>query len=225
MYCHPSLDVALPLASDVSDCGSSEDLSSDCTDRQTSSSMATSSPVHIDDLRRHTSCLSGCWSSECSTAPSSGGCPVTLPTQVDLHVFIAGDSRPLPAMPGSPATPPSQQRSSEPTSHRPLCLDFLNGKCHRQRAQCRYYHPQPEELALMAPATAAPGTDPAAANTVHDPARPICEVWALTGFCKYGPRCWKQHPQLSAQSSAPVAEPITLKFQQWLQSRLQQPAA
>lgn len=45
------------------------------------------------------------------------------------------------AAPSSPAVA-ALHRGSELVPPRPLCLDFLNGKCRRQRAYCRYYHPQ-----------------------------------------------------------------------------------
>eukprot|EP00668_Euglena_longa_P007203 GGOE01008616.1.p1 GENE.GGOE01008616.1~~GGOE01008616.1.p1 ORF type:complete len:259 (-),score=41.82 GGOE01008616.1:647-1387(-) len=92
---------------------------------------------------------------------------------------------------------------------RPLCLDFLNGNCGRQRSHCRYYHPTPEEAVGLFTSPLQP----------VNPLRPICEVWALTGFCKFGARCWKQHPERVAQADAPVAEPVTRKFQEWLLSQ------
>jgi len=50
----------------------------------------------------------------------------------------------------------------------------------------------------------------------------ICEVWALTGFCKFGQKCWKEHPKfVDVQLDQNVAEPVTKKFQEWLQSRSQ----
>ena len=46
----------------------------------------------------------------------------------------------------------------------------------------------------------------------------ICEVWLLTGFCKFGDACWKQHlPRW--QATPKVAEPLTKKFQGWMEGR------
>eukprot|EP00667_Euglena_gracilis_P012082 EG_transcript_12364 len=193
-------------------------------------------PIRTETSQRRTSCLSDSGSSECPSIPSIASSPtVRLETPIHLlnHAIppclgaAAGSHLQPLAAPSSPAVA-ALHRGSELVPSRPLCLDFLNGKCRRQRAYCRYYHPQPEEVTLLAPATASPDAataTPAAAGTVNDPTRPVCEVWALTGFCKYGPRCWKQHPQLSVQLSPSVAEPITYKFQQWLQSRLQEPSS
>ena len=87
---------------------------------------------------------------------------------------------------------------------RPLCLDFLNGNCGRLRAHCRYYHPEPGELLTQEQQKKAG----------------VCEVWALTGFCKFGDKCWKKHP--APGPTAPttcIAEPLTRKFQGWMQSQ------
>eukprot|EP00668_Euglena_longa_P010433 GGOE01012630.1.p1 GENE.GGOE01012630.1~~GGOE01012630.1.p1 ORF type:complete len:334 (+),score=37.02 GGOE01012630.1:59-1003(+) len=193
------------------------------------------SHIQSDALRRRTSCLSDCGSSECSSIPSIGGSPTTFRVEsqgsfqrqsVHHCMTVPGSHKQSrQALVTSPTTS-TPCRSPEPPAARPLCLDFLNGKCGRQRAHCRYYHPQPGDVTLVVPPNSPGPACPTAAvaGTVNDPARPICEVWALTGFCKYGPRCWKQHPQLTAQLASPVAEPITHKFQQWLQTRLQAPS-
>eukprot|EP00667_Euglena_gracilis_P008944 EG_transcript_9070 len=109
------------------------------------------------------------------------------------------------AIGGAPVAPPAGER-------RQLCLDFLNGKCARHRSRCRFYHPEPTEISVTSADNTGLGT--------FDPSRPICEVWTLTGFCKFGPRCWKQHPQLAAQLATPLAEPVTQKFREWLQRRV-----
>eukprot|EP00667_Euglena_gracilis_P026971 EG_transcript_32933 len=120
---------------------------------------------------------------------------------------------PHPPPPSGPFPTQGPRRNSEPAVPRPLCLDFLNGKCGRHRALCRYYHPQPGEVTLVVPPHAAPDTlapvTPPAAGHLNGPPHPICEVWALTGFCKYGPRCWKRHPQRAAQLISPIDMPIT----------------
>ena len=44
----------------------------------------------------------------------------------------------------------------------------------------------------------------------------------LTGFCKFGDRCWKKHPKAGpATTSAKIAEPVTRKFQGWMQAQEQ----
>eukprot|EP00667_Euglena_gracilis_P004721 EG_transcript_4747 len=112
-----------------------------------------------------------------------------------------------------PPIPPveSQRRGSLASSagSRPLCLDYLNGNCGRQRSRCRYYHPTPEEAVGLFTTSRRP----------VDPQRPVCEVWSLTGFCKFGARCWKQHPDRAPQADGPAAEPVTRKFQEWLLTR------
>eukprot|EP00667_Euglena_gracilis_P025409 EG_transcript_29831 len=122
-----------------------------------------------------------------------------------LPIAVLGDASAAP-----PATAPAEEK-------RQLCLDFLNGKCGRHRSRCRYYHPAPGEVSAL-PTVCPQGKKsvPTIAGTIHDPARPVCEVWALTGFCKFGARCWKQHPQLEAQAPSPLAEPLTQKFKEWL---------
>lgn len=101
---------------------------------------------------------------------------------------------------------------------RPLCLDYLNGTCSQLRSYCRYYHPKPHEAAAHLVASM---EDKQAVKA----STPICEVWALTGFCKFGSKCWKQHINVGeTQLEAPVAEPLTKKFQEWLQSRTYQGA-
>lgn len=72
-----------------------------------------------------------------------------------------------------------------------VCLDFLKGVCNRKRSRCKFAHPQ---LSLDAPA---PVTHVVAAPSHVR----VCEVWALTGFCKFGSRCRDYHPA--------VEEPIT----------------
>eukprot|EP00667_Euglena_gracilis_P003559 EG_transcript_3567 len=175
-----------------------------------------------DGAPRHRSCVSDCGSSEGSSTPSVAGSPTTAWTQdvagqATAPRRPAAHRRPKPSwLAGRTAPAPPACWGSGALPPRPLCLDFLKGKCGRERTYCRYYHPQPGEVSLAASPAPSP-SQAAVEGTVHDPARPICEVWTLTGFCKYGPRCWKQHPRLAVQLAAPVAEPKTLKFQNWLQ--------
>eukprot|EP00667_Euglena_gracilis_P035362 EG_transcript_65149 len=100
---------------------------------------STLSPVLLDASHRRASWVSDCGSSECSSAASAGSSPTfatgTPPRLSPLAVpFATGDGSPaLPFL-----APAPHSRNSEPAARRPLCLDFLNGKCGRQRAQCRY---------------------------------------------------------------------------------------
>eukprot|EP00667_Euglena_gracilis_P033068 EG_transcript_52774 len=110
-----------------------------------------------DPTCRRVSYYSDGGSSECSSAPSSGGSPMTgVDTPPRFRRPASHLAHPSPT---SPMTPPPR-RGSESGAARPLCLDFLNGKCGRQRAHCRYYHPQPGEVTLVVPPTAS--ADPAA---------------------------------------------------------------
>jgi hypothetical protein len=79
---------------------------------------------------------------------------------------------------------------------KPLCLDYLNGNCHRLRSYCRYYHP---ELSEVLPAGA-------------EKKKENCEVWMLIGFCKFGENCWKQHPVTSVAPT--VKAPRAAEHQQ-----------
>jgi hypothetical protein len=72
-----------------------------------------------------------------------------------------------------------------------VCLDYLKGVCNRKRSRCKFAHPQ---LNLDAPA-------PVSQLCVTPAHTRVCEVWALTGFCKFGERCRDYHPA--------VEEPIT----------------
>jgi len=97
---------------------------------------------------------------------------------------------------------PTQDGKVHAEKARPLCLDYLNGTCGRMRAHCKYYHPKPGEV------------------VPEHHSNDVCEVWALSGFCKFGSKCRKQHPPgIGSPLHEPVAEPFTRKFQEWLQSQ------
>eukprot|EP01006_Ploeotia_vitrea_P029734 TRINITY_DN62216_c0_g1_i2.p1 TRINITY_DN62216_c0_g1~~TRINITY_DN62216_c0_g1_i2.p1 ORF type:complete len:197 (-),score=23.77 TRINITY_DN62216_c0_g1_i2:740-1330(-) len=81
---------------------------------------------------------------------------------------------------------------TEPTC-RPICLDYLRGDCGKHRESCTYAHP---ELHVLTERT----------NMIVD-GKKVCPVWALTGFCKFGPRCRQYHPHL--EGAVPGAPPIT----------------
>eukprot|EP00668_Euglena_longa_P022958 GGOE01028617.1.p1 GENE.GGOE01028617.1~~GGOE01028617.1.p1 ORF type:complete len:261 (-),score=66.31 GGOE01028617.1:1486-2241(-) len=71
-----------------------------------------------------------------------------------------------------------------------VCLDFLKGRCNRMR--CKFLHPdlfQYQQLSVAVHAQAG---------------RQICEVWAMTGQCKFGAKCNKLHPVLVPQPIRPV---------------------
>jgi hypothetical protein len=85
----------------------------------------------------------------------------------------------------------------------PLCLDYLNGTCSQLRQHCRYYHPKPGEAIQNVPLVA--------------PSANVCEVWALTGFCKFGKACWKSHPtspQVTPTNNQ-ISKPLTKNFEEW----------
>eukprot|EP00667_Euglena_gracilis_P008461 EG_transcript_8571 len=89
------------------------------------------------------------------------------------------------------ALPPSDVASSSSASYAigshggvllevPICLDFLKGNCVRQR--CRFLHPDLTRYEQLSKAVRAQA------------GRRLCEVWALTGKCKFGPKCSRLHP-------------------------------
>eukprot|EP00667_Euglena_gracilis_P021668 EG_transcript_23849 len=61
-----------------------------------------------------------------------------------------------------------------------VCLDYLKGKCTRE--QCRFVHPDLTAYQQLSEAVEAQA------------GREICEVWAMTGQCKFGAKCNKLHP-------------------------------
>jgi hypothetical protein len=67
----------------------------------------------------------------------------------------------------------------------PVCLDYLKGVCHMKRWKCKYAHPP---LRLMAKGVRT--------ETEGKKGRRVCEVWLLTGFCKFGESCRDYHPPL-----------------------------
>eukprot|EP00667_Euglena_gracilis_P024405 EG_transcript_28060 len=62
----------------------------------------------------------------------------------------------------------------------PVCLDFLKGRC--TRAQCRFTHPDLRRYEQLSGALHATS------------GRHVCEVWAMTGTCKFGAKCSRLHP-------------------------------
>jgi hypothetical protein len=118
------------------------------------------------------------------------------------------------------ATPVADQEALEPSSRekptklrkekkkkmksRPLCLDYVNGKCMRPADSCRYYHPDATEIDKEKFLEVKPG---------------VCGVWVLTGFCKFGENCWNEHPTTSnATMETKITEPVTRKFRSWVRT-------
>ena len=65
----------------------------------------------------------------------------------------------------------------------------------------RYYHPSPGEV-IKEDASTKNGD--------------VCEVWALTGFCKFGDKCWKRHPDLpESDHPSRISKPLTKNFEAW----------
>eukprot|EP00667_Euglena_gracilis_P032135 EG_transcript_48444 len=71
-----------------------------------------------------------------------------------------------------------------------VCLDFLKGRCNRMR--CKFLHPDLSQYQQLSGAVQAQA------------GRQICEVWAMTGQCKFGAKCSKVHPVLIPQPVQPV---------------------
>ena len=43
----------------------------------------------------------------------------------------------------------------------------------------------------------------------------VCEVWWLTGFCKFGVRCWNNHPPTEAGAGGRISKPVTKSFEEF----------
>lgn len=90
---------------------------------------------------------------------------------------------------------------------RPLCLDYLKGRCKQNRYKCKFAHPALDG-ASPAPVTPEPPS--------NDPSVQICEVWVLTGFCKFGSKCHYQHPPMTAPGGGVQCSPaVTKKMQEY----------
>eukprot|EP00667_Euglena_gracilis_P001913 EG_transcript_1914 len=74
--------------------------------------------------------------------------------------------------------------ASSPDADVPICLDFLKGRC--SRAQCRFLHPDLAQYEQLSGAVLARA------------GRRVCEVWAMTGTCKFGAKCSRLHPSVVA---------------------------
>lgn len=79
---------------------------------------------------------------------------------------------------------PQRYGHGHDTSSRPVCLDHLKGTCHKARKSCKFAHP-PLNNGLPY------------AGDIGIPR--VCEVWACTGFCKFGNKCKYEHPPLMGE--------------------------
>eukprot|EP00667_Euglena_gracilis_P012189 EG_transcript_12502 len=70
-----------------------------------------------------------------------------------------------------------------------VCLDYLKGKCTRE--QCRFVHPDLTAYQQLSEAVEAQA------------GREMCEVWAMTGQCKFGAKCNKLHPVMVTNPAGP----------------------
>eukprot|EP00668_Euglena_longa_P008462 GGOE01010180.1.p2 GENE.GGOE01010180.1~~GGOE01010180.1.p2 ORF type:complete len:251 (-),score=51.93 GGOE01010180.1:1361-2083(-) len=75
-----------------------------------------------------------------------------------------------------------------------VCLDFLKGRCNRMR--CKFLHPDLFQYQQLSGAVQAQA------------GRQICEVWAMTGQCKFGAKCNKLHPAFIPQPVVTLPMPV-----------------
>eukprot|EP00667_Euglena_gracilis_P011108 EG_transcript_11334 len=102
-------------------------------------------------------------------------------------------SLPLTGATGAKQPPPAREDKAE---NRRVCLDYLKGRCVRRR--CRFPHPDLSDYRQLSGAVQAQA------------GRQVCEVWAMTGQCKFGGKCSKLHPYIitkPAQSAPNPAAP------------------
>jgi len=76
-----------------------------------------------------------------------------------------------------------------------VCLDYAMGTC--TRAQCKYPHPDATPLHRMREQYGHQGV--------------VCEVYALTGHCRFGAKCTKTHPAFDAPSKDAPQIPVSLR--------------
>jgi len=113
-----------------------------------------------------------------------------------------GDTIPRPTQAaGDPEGRPSNKATKRAKARRytrpSVCLDYLKGECTSKRFHCRFLHPDLADLQLQC-------------GSAGDGAAQVCEVWALTGRCKFGPNCKKLHlPRDSANICSQIPPPRT----------------
>eukprot|EP00995_Heteronema_vittatum_P009231 NODE_452_length_1373_cov_44.629909_g326_i0.p2 GENE.NODE_452_length_1373_cov_44.629909_g326_i0~~NODE_452_length_1373_cov_44.629909_g326_i0.p2 ORF type:complete len:300 (+),score=113.14 NODE_452_length_1373_cov_44.629909_g326_i0:77-901(+) len=76
-----------------------------------------------------------------------------------------------------------------------LCMDWVKGICDGQRWKCKFAHP-----ALPVQKDMGPEFTWTPVGALVNPDRKICEVWKLTGRCKFGSKCWHEHPAIYKHS-------------------------
>jgi len=96
---------------------------------------------------------------------------------------------------------PKQQKNqaktggnSKATEQAAVCLDHLKGECTRRRWRCKFAHPDLSKFKLS------------------DGHAQLCEVWVLTGACKFGRKCEKLHPP-RVEEEAAFPPPLTSKWE------------
>eukprot|EP01012_Entosiphon_sulcatum_P011096 TRINITY_DN16652_c0_g1_i1.p1 TRINITY_DN16652_c0_g1~~TRINITY_DN16652_c0_g1_i1.p1 ORF type:complete len:577 (+),score=59.18 TRINITY_DN16652_c0_g1_i1:104-1834(+) len=110
-----------------------------------------------------------------------------------------------------------QRQEERDQQKKTICLDFLKGQCKEKRWKCKFAHPAfpllagdplvadteeadspppqplnppPEIVGLM---HSFPDVSPEAAARGPAEGQSLCDVWILTGFCKFGDRCKFYH--------------------------------
>jgi len=73
-----------------------------------------------------------------------------------------------------------------------VCLDYAMGTCTRNH--CKYPHPDPTPLHRMREQYGHQGV--------------VCEVYALTGHCRFGAKCTKMHPAIAPPPWVPSPIPL-----------------
>eukprot|EP01012_Entosiphon_sulcatum_P031467 TRINITY_DN397_c0_g1_i1.p1 TRINITY_DN397_c0_g1~~TRINITY_DN397_c0_g1_i1.p1 ORF type:complete len:418 (-),score=55.98 TRINITY_DN397_c0_g1_i1:253-1506(-) len=78
-----------------------------------------------------------------------------------------------------------------------VCLDYLKGVCNDKRYKCKFAHPPLPAVNDQTPLPSAK--------------QDVCDVWVLTGFCKFGAKCKHFHPVLD-DAAVTCAPAITAKM-------------
>eukprot|EP01006_Ploeotia_vitrea_P047924 TRINITY_DN67177_c2_g2_i3.p1 TRINITY_DN67177_c2_g2~~TRINITY_DN67177_c2_g2_i3.p1 ORF type:complete len:487 (+),score=87.67 TRINITY_DN67177_c2_g2_i3:84-1544(+) len=101
-------------------------------------------------------------------------------------------------------------------SSNPVCLDHLKGVCAQKRWKCKYAHPP----LWLVPKNVS-GSDCANAENTEagkegegqsQQNRHVCTVFVLTGYCKYGDKCFGLHPRMEDNAfclPATAAKPLS----------------
>eukprot|EP01006_Ploeotia_vitrea_P060519 TRINITY_DN76055_c0_g1_i1.p1 TRINITY_DN76055_c0_g1~~TRINITY_DN76055_c0_g1_i1.p1 ORF type:complete len:364 (-),score=32.34 TRINITY_DN76055_c0_g1_i1:348-1439(-) len=93
--------------------------------------------------------------------------PAQAPTKLHKERKTKGSGRQRTSQPAA------RHSTRQPRGHKvPVCLDHLKGLCTAKRAKCKFAHPQ-----------------------LGDAGARICEVFLLTGTCKFGNNCRDAHPE------------------------------